>query len=163
HLPWKTSDGGKTWKAVTAGLIDDSDIMSMRVDATNPARLYLSACSGIYRSDNRGEQWTKLQGIPYSARRTQAIVQNPAHPGTLDAATTEGLWVTRDAGENWQRTTPRDWVVNGVVVLPAEQAFPSRVLIGTESQGALLSSDGGKTFTETNRGFTHQVVKQLAA
>jgi photosystem II stability/assembly factor-like uncharacterized protein len=163
HLPWKTSDGGETWKPVTAGLIDDSDIMSLRVDATNPARLYLSACSGIYRSDNRGEQWTKLQGIPYSARRTQAILQDPANPGTLYAATTEGLWVTRDAGENWQRTTPRDWVVNGVVVVPATPALPSRVLIGTEAQGALLSSDFGKTFTSANHGFTHQVVKQLAA
>jgi hypothetical protein len=33
HLPWKTTDGGKTWKPVVAGLIDDSDIMSLRIDA----------------------------------------------------------------------------------------------------------------------------------
>jgi photosystem II stability/assembly factor-like uncharacterized protein len=163
HLPWKTTDGGKTWKPVTAGLIDDSDIMSMRVDASNPERLYLSACSGIYRSDNRGEQWTKLQGIPYSARRTHAIVQDPANPAALYAATTEGLWVTRDAGENWQRTTPRDWVVNGVVVLPATSTLPARVLIGTESEGVLVSSDFGTTFTAANRGFTHPVLKQFAS
>ena len=163
HLPWKTIDGGKTWKPVTAGLIDDSDIMSMRVDATNPSRLYLSACSGIYRSDNRGEQWTKLQGIPYSARRTHAIVQDPTNPAALYAATTEGLWVTRDAGENWQRTTLRDWVVNGVVVLPATSTLPGRVLIGTESEGVLVSSDSGSTFTDANRGFTHPVVKQLVS
>ncbi len=54
HLPWKTTDGGKTWKSVATGLIDDSDIMSLRVDATNPSRVYLSACSGIYRSENQG-------------------------------------------------------------------------------------------------------------
>ena len=118
HLPWKTTDGGKTWKSIAAGLIDDSDIMSMRVDAANPARIYISACSGIYRSENRGEVWTKLQGIPYAARRTQAIVQDPQRPHVLYAATTEGLWVTRDAGENWERTTPKVWVVNGVAVLP---------------------------------------------
>jgi len=163
HLPWKTTDAGRTWKPVTAGLIDDSDIMSMRVDASNPERLYLSACSGIYRSDNRGEQWTKLQGIPYSARRTHAIVQDPNNPAALYAATTEGLWVTRDAGENWQRTTLRDWVVNGVVVLPATSTLPARVLIGTESEGVLVSSDSGTTFTDANRGFTHPVVKQFVS
>ncbi len=162
HLPWKTNDGGKSWRPVSAGLIDDSDIMSMRVDAADPARLYLSACSGIYRSENRGEAWTKLQGIPYAARRTHAIVQDPWRPATLYAATTEGLWVTRDSGESWERTTPREWVVNGVTVLPAQGDAAVRVVIGTEAQGVLVSDDAGKTFHDSNRGFTHQVVKQLA-
>ena len=161
HLPWKTSDGGKSWAPAASGLIDDSDIMSMRVDAANPARMYLSACSGIYRSENRGAAWTKLQGIPYAARRTQAIVQDPRDPVTLYAATTEGLWVTRDAGESWERATPRDWVVNAAVVAPARGGRPARVLIGSEAQGMLASEDSGETFTAANRGFTHQVVKQL--
>lgn len=162
HLPWKTTDGGKTWKSIAAGLIDDSDIMSMRVDAANPARIYISACSGIYRSEDRGEVWTKLQGIPYAARRTQAIVQDPQSPHVLYAATTEGLWVTRDAGENWERTTPKEWVVNGVAVLPPKGTNVGRVLIGTEAQGVLASVDAGKTFVAANHGFTHPVAKQLA-
>jgi photosystem II stability/assembly factor-like uncharacterized protein len=160
HLPWKTTDGGKTWKSVTAGLIDDSDIMSLRVDATNPERVFLSACSGIYRSENQGGQWSKLQGIPYAARRTQAIVQDPQNPQTLYAGTTEGLWITRDAGETWERTTPKDWVVNTVAVLPDSQSKES-VLVGTESRGVQVSEDAGKTFVEYNDGFTHQVVSQL--
>jgi photosystem II stability/assembly factor-like uncharacterized protein len=162
HLPWKIVDGGKSWNPVIAGLIDDSDIMSLRVDATEPQRVYLSACSGIYRSENQGGSWTKLQGIPYAARRTQTIVQDAAQPKTLYAATTEGLWVTRDAGESWKRTTPKEWVINGVVVLRATAAQPGRVLIGTEGQGILVSDDDGETFSAANAGFTHPVVTQLA-
>jgi photosystem II stability/assembly factor-like uncharacterized protein len=163
HLPWKTTDGGKSWSPVIAGLIDDSDIMSLRVDATDPQRVYLSACSGIYRSENQGGSWTKLQGIPYAARRTQAIAQDAAQPKTLYAATTEGLWVTRDAGESWKRTTPKEWVINGVVVLRGTAAAQSgRVLIGTEGQGILVSDDAGETFSAANAGFTHPVVSQLA-
>lgn len=161
HLPWKTIDGGRNWNPVIAGLIDDSDIMSLRVDATDPERIYLSACSGIYRSENQGGSWTKLQGIPYAARRTQAIVQDAAQPKTLYAATTEGLWVTRDAGESWKRTTPKEWVINGVVVLRAVGTQPGRVLIGTEGQGILASHDAGETFSIANAGFTHPVVSQL--
>lgn len=155
HLPWKTTDGGKTWKPVVAGLIDDSDIMSLRIDVTDPSRVYLSACSGIYRSENQGEAWTKLQGIPYAARRTQAIVQDTQDPKTLHAATTEGLWVTRDAGETWQRTTPGEWVVNSVVVVPEQ------VVIGTE-QGVFVSADRGASFAADNRGFTHATIKLFA-
>jgi photosystem II stability/assembly factor-like uncharacterized protein len=163
HLPWKTVDGGKSWKPVIAGLIDDSDIMSLRVDATDPAHVYLSACSGIYRSENRGEAWTKLQGIPYAARRTQAIVQDPEAPKTLYAATTDGLWATTDGGESWKLTSPQGWVVNAVVVLPNAPGKHSLLVIGTESQGVLVSNDEATSFTPANEGFTHTVVKQLVS
>ncbi len=161
HLPWKTVDGGKTWNSIAAGLIDDSDIMSLRVDASRPSRLYLSACSGIYRSENQGGVWTKLQGIPYAARRTHQIVQDPLRPDTLYAATTEGIWVTRDAGENWKRTTPNDWVVTSVVILSGNANAPGKVVLGTEGQGILVSEDSGENFVEANAGFRHQIVKQL--
>lgn len=167
HLPWKTSDAGKSWKAIPSGMIDDSDIMSMRVDSASPARIFASACSGIYRSENAGALWTKLQGIPYSSRRTQAIVQDPGDPRVLYAATTEGLWVTRDGGESWARTTPREWVVNDVVVIPAaggdSQKPPNQILLGTEAQGVLLSSDGGVTFAPANTGFSHRITAALVS
>jgi photosystem II stability/assembly factor-like uncharacterized protein len=161
HLPWVTRDGGKTWRPVIAGIIDDSDIMSLRLDETNPDRVYMSACSGIYRSENGGEGWTKLQGIPYAARRTQVIAQDPGSPKTFYAGTTEGLWVTRDGGEGWTRTTARDWVVNSVVVLAGENGGPGRVVLGTEGHGVQVSDDAGISFAESNRGFTHVVVKRL--
>lgn len=163
HLPWKTTDGGKSWKPVTSGLIDDSDIMSLRVDAMNPERVFLSACSGIYRSENRGDQWSKLQGIPYAARRTQAIVQDLEDTQTLYAGTTEGLWVTRDGGESWERTTPKDWVVNAITILPGSANRTEHVLLGTESRGVQVSEDHGKTFGESNQGFAHEVVRQLVS
>jgi photosystem II stability/assembly factor-like uncharacterized protein len=163
HLPWKTTDGGKNWQPITAGVIDDSDVMSMHVDPTNPERLYMSACSGIYRSDNRGAQWTKMQGIPYSARRTQAIVQDPVNPQVLFAGTTEGLWMTRDAGESWTRTTSKDWIVNSVVVLADKGGDHDRVVLGTEGQGVQVSDDAGVRFVSANNGFTHTLVRQLVA
>lgn len=167
HLPWKTSDAGRTWVAVATGMIDDSDVMSLRVDATSPLRIFASACSGIYRSENGATAWTKLQGIPYSSRRTQAIVQDPADPRTLFAATTEGLWLTHDGGESWARTTPRDWVVNDVVLMPATpgsaEKSPSQILLGTEAQGILVSLDGGMTFAPYNSGFSHRITAALVS
>jgi photosystem II stability/assembly factor-like uncharacterized protein len=163
HLPWLTRDRGKTWKPVIAGIIDDSDIMSLRLDASNPDRVYMSACSGIYRSENEGGEWIKLQGIPYAARRTQVIVQDTANPKTLYAGTTAGLWITRDGGENWARTTSKEWVVNSLAVLPEKNGAPGRVVMGTEGQGVLISNDAGASFAEANRGFTHVIVNRLIA
>jgi photosystem II stability/assembly factor-like uncharacterized protein len=154
HLPWKTTDGGKNWEAISAGMIDDSDIMSVEIDRNNPERIFASACSGIYRSENGGGQWTKLQGIPYASRRTQQIVQDPLNAAVWYAGTTEGLWRTGDAGENWARVTARDVVANAI-------AFPAgtrMLLMGTETDGIWASTDGGKSFAEKNNGFSHRVV-----
>jgi photosystem II stability/assembly factor-like uncharacterized protein len=160
HLPWKTSDGGKTWQPIAAGMIDDSDIMSLRIDAQNPRRVFSSACSGIYRSEDGGSTWTKLQGIPYSSRRTQQIAQDPGDPRRLYAATTEGLWATSDYGETWSRVTARETSANAVMVLSGEKG--NRMLAGFDAQGILRSDDGGNTIVASNEGFSHRVVLAMA-
>jgi photosystem II stability/assembly factor-like uncharacterized protein len=158
HLPWKTTDGGKSWKPIAAGMIDDSDVMSVVIDRSDPERIFASACSGIYRSGNGGAQWTKLQGIPYVSRRTQQIAQDPGNAAIWYAGTTEGLWRSKDNGENWERVTGRDIVVNAI----AFAGRGARLLLGTE-EGILLSRDAGKSFAARNSGFTHTVVRAFAA
>ena len=159
HLPWKTVDGGRRWLPIHAGMIDDSDVMSILIDRLSPHRIYASACSGIYRSENAGMLWKKIQGIPFSARRTQVIRQDPKHPATVYAGTTEGLWKTTNAGASWQRVTPTDWVINALAI-PAE--MPNRVVIGTEKLGVLVSDDGGLRFRVANDGFFHRQIVALA-
>ena len=64
HLPWKTSDNGKTWESIHSGMIDDSDVFSIYIDPRSPKQVFASACSGIYQSPNGGEMWRKMMGIP---------------------------------------------------------------------------------------------------
>ncbi len=159
HLPWKTTDGGHRWVSIHEGMIDDSDVMSILVDRSHPQRIYASACSGIYRSENGAALWKKIQGIPFSARRTHVIRQDPQRPAIVYAGTTEGLWKTSNAGASWQRVTPSDWVINALAI-PSET--PNRVVIGTEKLGVLLSDDGGQHFRAANEGFFHRQIVALA-
>jgi photosystem II stability/assembly factor-like uncharacterized protein len=158
HLPWKTEDGGKSWHSIKKGVIDDSDVFSIVVDAQTPANVYISACSGIYRSESAGELFRKIQGIPYSARRTRVLQIDPVDRNVVYAGTTEGLWKTADGGATWKRMTGANVVVNDVMIDPRE---PSRVLLATDRGGVLTSNDGGITFTASNRGFTHRQVAAL--
>ena len=98
HLPWKTVDGGKNWTSIKAGMIDDSDVMTVIVDPNNPSNVHAVACSGIYHSVNSGETWKRYAGIPFIYRRTQLIRQDPQNPETLYAGTTSGLWKTTNEG-----------------------------------------------------------------
>ena len=158
HLPWKTEDGGKTWHNIKKGVIDDSDVFSVVIDSTNPANVFISACSGIYRSENAGEFFRKIQGIPYSARRTRMLKMDPGDHNVVYAGTTEGLWKSTDGGATWKRTTSASVIINDVLIDPRR---PSRVLLATDRSGVLASDDGGLTFVASNRGFTHRQVATL--
>jgi len=64
YLPYKTTDGGRSWRIIKNGIIDDSDISAINIDPRNPNHIIASACSGIYETHNAGEDWQKVQGIP---------------------------------------------------------------------------------------------------
>jgi photosystem II stability/assembly factor-like uncharacterized protein len=128
------------------------------IDSSNPANVFISACSGIYRSENAGELFRKIQGIPYSARRTRMLKMDPVDHNVVYAGTTEGLWKSTDSGATWKRTTSSNVIINDVLIDPRR---PARVLLATDRSGVLASDDGGITFIASNRGFTHRQVATL--
>lgn len=149
--PYKSTDSGKSWRLIKAGMIDDSDVFAVTIDSRNPEHIIASACSGIYESFSGGDNWKKIQGIPSQSRRTRDIVQHPSIPGTVYAATTEGFWMTTNGGKSWALTTQRNLEINSIAVHPEE---PNRVFIATNNYGVMVSYDGGKNFAQTNDNFT---------
>ncbi len=149
--PYKSTDGGKSWRLIRAGMIDDSDVFAITIDPRDAEHIIASACSGIYESFTGGENWKKVQGIPSQSRRTRDIVQHPTIAGTVYAATTEGFWMTTNGGRSWALTTQRNLEINSIAVHPDE---PNRIFIATNNFGVMVSNDGGRNFTQTNDNFT---------
>ncbi len=159
---FKSKDGGKNWKLVKKGMIDDSDVFAIDINPQNPDHVIASACSGIYQSFNQGESWKKIQGIPSQSRRTRAILQNPSKPGYVYAGTTEGFWMSANKGVSWSLTTSRKLEINSIAVHPDA---PNRVFIGTNNNGVMVSNDAGRTFAFNNGNFssrfTYNVVHDI--
>jgi photosystem II stability/assembly factor-like uncharacterized protein len=152
YLPYKTTDGGQTWNITKTGIIDDSDIFAIEIDASNPDHVIMSACSGIYETKSAGAQWRKVNGIPSQSRRTRAILQNPAKPEVVYAGTTEGFWLSLNGGNDWKVTTNRqNFEVNAIAVHPKN---PDTVYIGTNNYGVMISRDGGRNFAPSNEGYS---------
>jgi len=158
HLPWKTMDAGATWHSIHTGLIDDSDIFSIRVDPKRPQLVLASACSGIYRSDSGGEAWVKIQGIPGTHRRTHIIAQDPRSSDAIFAGTTLGLFKSPDGGKTWRNLTTEQ--VNWMVFNPAD---PRVLYLATEHAGIWKSADSGETFRPVNQGFANHRLSQIAS
>ncbi len=162
YLPYKSTDGGKTWKTIKTGIIDDSDIFAIDIDPRDPNHIIASACSGIYETRSAGDNWKKVQGIPSQSRRTRAILQHPSIPNLVFAGTTEGFWRSERGGDadSWMVTTSRQLEINSIAVHPSR---PQTIYIGTNNYGVMVSYDGGKNFAPTNAGYSGRFANVIVA
>jgi hypothetical protein len=57
---WKTTDYGKTWTSITAGIPDGAFLRSVREDPKRPGLLYAGTEKGVYVSFDDGAKWQPL-------------------------------------------------------------------------------------------------------
>lgn len=157
HLPWKTEDGGETWKSIHTGMLDDSDVFSIFVDPAQPENLLASACSGIYRSDSKGETWSKFKGIPATHRRTHVIRLHPEKKNVIFAGTTLGLLKSVDGGANFRQLNRLH-----IVGMTFDPRDADRIYLATEGTGLWRSDDGGQNVTPLNEGFVNRKMLDIA-
>jgi len=150
HLPWRTADGGATWQSIHTGMIDDSDVFSIQVDARHPEHVMASACSGVYNSLDGAGHWAK-QDTPKGAFRTHFVALDPRHEGVVFAGTTDGLLKSDNGGRVWRKIS--SYSVRSIAFDPQ---LDGRVFFAASLGGMLVSNDEGRTLRESNNGFTNR-------
>ncbi len=156
HLPWKTTDGGKSWSSIHTGMIDDSDVFSIYINPATPSVVLASACSGIYASTNSGELWHKLLGIPNTSRRTHVVREDPSNPNTIYAGTTAGLFKSSNRGLSWKTLTNTQ-----VNALAFDRSRPGNMYLALEYEGIGKSEDGGEEINLVDKGFVDRVISSV--
>lgn len=105
---------------------------------------------GLYRTSDRGIQWTHVTS-PFSSFTVFAIAYDPNQPGVIFVATFgNGLFKSVDDGASWttQDNGLPDSTISDVAVDPDN---PGAVLVASES-GVFRSTDGGESWSETTSG-----------
>ena len=171
---YKSIDGGESWQHI--GLRDAGQIGSVVIHPTNPQVVYVAALGnpfgpnsqrGVFKSIDGGSTW---EHVLFVSEKTGAvdIELAPGNPDVVYAAlwraerkpwtiisgddgTENGVYVSRDAGETWSKST--DGLPEGLIgkidfaVSPAD---PSRVYALVEAipedEGLYRSNDMGTTW-----------------
>lgn len=155
--PFRSTDGGRTWTRIAAGMVEDTEVFAMDFSAASPDEFWAATCGWVYRTADGGTSWTRYKDGLLD-RRAHAVRMDPRDPARILAGTTGGVFESRDRGKSFRRLSP-DVVVNALVFDPRE---PSRLLVATEAEGILRSEDGGVTLTESNRGLAEARVSAVA-
>ncbi len=171
---YKTTDGGKTWKAV---LTVDAETGANEVimDPRNPDLLYASTYqrrrhewtlidggpgSTIYRSSDAGATWSKIEnGLPKEDKGKIGIAVAPSAPDTLYAIVEStpkngGFYRSTDRGANWTKmskegsSSPQYY--NEIFVDPVNK---DRVY--SMDTFLRVTNDGGKTFARLGEKSKH--------
>ena len=173
---YKSTDGGTTWKK-TLGDDEWTGVTDIAVDPRNPNRMYAATWdrhrtvaaymgggpgTGIYRSTDGGETWTKLtNGLPKSNMGKIGLAISPQQPDIVYAAIeldrrTGGVYRSADRGTTWEK---RSDAVAGATgphyyqeLYASPHQFERLYLVDAWMQ---YSEDGGKTFKRLNRDHKH--------
>ena len=89
---YKTTDYGKHWTAITAGLPEDQYVLSVRQDPDSPDLLLLGTSATVYMSLDGGGHWQSLARNLPTVRVTDIAIQPVQHAVVL-ATFGRGFWV----------------------------------------------------------------------
>ncbi len=155
-LFYRSEDGGATWvnryfPAQLSGILH-----SLEVDPRHAGVWYVgmeaadARLSGVYRTADGGETWTQLPGL--RGKPVWSISVWPANPDVVAAGTSEGVFLSRDAGESWAAISPpNDRELRPVVSLAFHPTDSGVVYAGT-THLPWRTRDGGAHWQSIHSG-----------
>lgn len=161
---YKTRDGGRAWKRLSEGLTRVR-VMNLVIDPKLPANVFAGTLAdGVYKSPDGGRRWLPrnagIQKGTISANVNQ-LVFDPRDSQILYAATTVGVFRTRDAGQSWTERMRGMTEINFIVALAIDPVSPNILYAGT-SGGVYRSFDGADHWTKANNGLVPDDAKMAS-
>ncbi len=144
-----SADRGYHFRAWNFGLLDLNILcLAISPDFAKDETVFVGTQSGVFRSTNGGRAWREVDlPIGYEAVLSLAFSPDFAHDGILLAGTeTQGLLLSKDAGESWQRLGAdvfRD-AVNAIQLAPDYSIRPE--ILALHAGTLFHSADNGETW-----------------
>jgi uncharacterized protein (TIGR03382 family) len=158
-------DGGATWAAANASLMQEAHVTGLAVDPHNPQQVYAATSQGgIFTSADGGRNWQAAnQGLPGQAPQALSVAIGPADPKLIYAGLWQaGLYRSADGGATWRLSAAGlnpEASISDIVFDPAD---PKVMYVADLHSGVYRSADGGVTWQATNTGLRMRAVNALA-
>ncbi|MEW6296455.1 MAG: hypothetical protein AB1671_01770 [Thermodesulfobacteriota bacterium] len=148
---FKSTDGGRRWTAINAGLAD-LFVTTLALDPLAPSTIYAGTWGAVFKSVDGGAHWTRAS-LNFLGSVT-ALVIDPTAPHVLYATTeafgqSTAIFKSTDGGETWVRKVS---FVGALVTLAIDPVNPTTLFAGGGS-ALLKTTDGGESWTNIGDSF----------
>lgn len=151
---FKSTDGGDTWKKLSSGLPTPEQGLGrigFCIAPSDPNRLYATVDAGInggiFRSDDAGETWIKMQSDERYWGRGSDFAEIKADPKNKDIVYSANVvtWKSTDGAKTWEafRGAPGGDDYHRIWINPSN----TDIILIASDQGAIITVNGGKTFS----------------
>lgn len=143
--------------------------LATATSADGSPHVFVATVVGVFRSTDRGLSWEPLGGASRVAG-AEVVAASPryAEDGIVYAGALGGLFRFRAGGADWEHLLSGSRVLSvAVAVAVGDPVAPPdgsglTVLAGTETDGILVSRDGGRTWDGANAGLLDLEILALA-
>lgn len=95
---WRSVDGATTWTSGGSGLPPE-DLLDLAIDPTNPARVYVAAKAGLFRSEDSGETFSAAGTWKEDQVEDVAVDAK----GNVYVGSGDGVSRSSDGGKTWTK------------------------------------------------------------
>lgn len=159
---YRRSIDGDTWELKSDGLPADPEIRCIAIAPNDPSIIYTGAQDGLYRSNDRGESWEKVD-LPGATVPIWSAEFHPNDPEVVYAGGEDAkLCVSKDGGNSWKLlpvnatfpsvTTTPQMMPKRVIGISVDPHSPDEIYAAVEVGGLIKSSDGGATWESVSEG-----------
>jgi photosystem II stability/assembly factor-like uncharacterized protein len=129
-----SADSGHTWQIASKGYTG-AHVRDVAVAFDNPARVYAAVRTGMFYSDNSGEDWYGLVHPPATGTEWNAAALNPLNSYHLLAGNmySREIYESRDGGETWR---------SDFLILPEKMAWRCFAFAPSDTQVIYAGSGG---------------------
>jgi photosystem II stability/assembly factor-like uncharacterized protein len=171
---FRSEDGGESWTPANQGTAAEflpdpypdvgQCVHKVLLHPQRPERLWQQNHCGVYRSDDRGQSWERLDGNGLPSGFGFPLALDPNDPdaayvvpeyGAENRVTVDGklgIYRTRDKGASWQPMTgglpEQAWASVMREGFSFDRLDPFGIYLGTQSGSVFVSSDGGESWSE---------------
>jgi photosystem II stability/assembly factor-like uncharacterized protein len=175
---WASADGARAWRLAAEGPAPSGgqygtppSFSALAVDAGAASTAYAGSNVGVWRTQDGGRRWRRLDAGPDVVG---FLAADPRLAGTVYAGAPGALLVTRDEGATWQDAglDPLPQVAVSAMAFPGGRVVyaATKAVAGDGDEprprvgdGVYVSSDDGETWTLRSTGLADRHVGALAA
>ncbi len=130
---YTSADAGSSWRMLVSLEQPQLIIDDLMVDFRDSDRIYASGhrhkgAGGFFMSKDGGRTWKESKELRKEA--IHAMTQSPSEPDLLFVGTPDGVWLSKNSGDSWDKITSASMPIN-VNSLAIDPVSPTTIYAGT--------------------------------